>query len=156
MKRLTAKSLICIMIVAVCLSMFSCAMGAISSTVILRASRVTQSAVINVGEDLSMEVLLEGVEPASYQWYFKDEPIEGANRKTYSIIDATLDDTGIYRIDAFDENGNLLISMDISARVIDPEIPKSGDRSIPVGIAFGALILAGMILIINCRPKTSR
>ena len=42
---------------------------------------MTQNAVVDAGEDLSMEVNIEGVEPASYQWYFENTPIAGANQK---------------------------------------------------------------------------
>ena len=36
----------------------------ISTTVVLRVSRMAQSAIVNVGEDLSMEVNIDGIAPA--------------------------------------------------------------------------------------------
>ena len=118
----------------------------ISTTVVLRVSHMTQNAVVDAGEDLSMEVSIEGVEPASYQWYFENFPIAGANQKVYSIVNAQPEDTGVYRMDAFDEEGNMVVSMDISARVVTPEVPKAGDSSLPVGAALGAMAAAAGLL----------
>ena len=38
--------------------------GVISTTVVMRVSRLTQDAVVDAGEDLSMEVNIDGVSPA--------------------------------------------------------------------------------------------
>ena len=122
--------------------------GEISTTVVMRVSRMTQSAVVNVGEDLSMEVNIEGVEPASYQWYYEGQAISGANQKAYSIVNAKVENSGVYRMDAFDANGKMLVSMDISARVIDDKVPKSGDASMPVGVAIGGFVLAAVVLVL--------
>lgn len=122
--------------------------GEISTTVVMRVSRMTQSAVVNVGEDLSMEVNIEGVEPASYQWYYEGQAISGANQKAYSIVNAKVENSGVYRMDVFDANGKMLVSMDISARVIDDNVPKSGDASMPVGMAIGGFVLAAAVLVL--------
>ncbi len=121
--------------------------GVISTTVVMRVSRMTQDAVVNVGEDLSMEVNIDGVSPASYQWYFNDAPIAGANQRVYNIVNASVEDAGVYRLDAFDEDGSMLLSMDIAARVIDDTVPKAGDNSLPVGVAFAGLAVAGAALL---------
>lgn len=121
--------------------------GIISTTVVMRVSRMTQDAVVNVGEDLSMEVNIDGVSPASYQWYFNDAPIAGANQRVYNIVNASVEDAGVYRLDAFDEDGSMLLSMDIAARVIDDTVPKAGDNSLPVGVAFAGLAVAGAALL---------
>ena len=105
--------------------------GVISTTVVMRVSHLTQDAVVDAGEDLSMEVNIDGVSPASYQWYFED--------------------SGIYRMDAFDENGDMLLSMEIAARVIDDTVPKSGDSSLPVGAAFAVLAAASVALFVKLR-----
>ena len=120
--------------------------GVISTTVVMRVSRLTQDAVVDAGEDLSMEVNIEGVSPASYQWYFNDAPIEGANQRVYNIVNASVEDAGVYRLDAFDADGSMLLSMDIAARVIDDTVPKSGDDSLPVGVAFAVLAVAVVAL----------
>ena len=57
-----------------------------------------------------------------------------------------MEDAGVYRLDAFDANGDMLLSMDIAARVIDDTVPKSGDDSLPVGVAFAALAVAALAL----------
>ena len=110
--------------------------GVISTTVVMRVSHLTQDAVVDAGEDLSMEVNIEGVSPASYQWYFEGAPIAGADQRVYNIVNASVEDAGVYRLDAFDEDGSMLLSMDIAARVIDDTVPKAGDNSLPVGVAF--------------------
>lgn len=145
MRRRTIR--VCAMLaVLLLLSVSAVAEGVISTTVVMRVSRMTQSAVVDVGEDLSMEINIEGVTPASYQWYFDDMPIEGATQKVYNIVNATLEDAGVYRMDAFSEDGRMLLSMDISARVIAPEVPKSGDSSLPVGVAAAVLFTAAALL----------
>ena len=99
---------------------------------------ITQDSVLNIGEDLSMEATVEGVVPAVYQWYFNNEPIAGANHRVYNIVNAQLADAGTYRMDAFDESGKMLLSVDVAVRVIDPNaVPESGDSSLPLhGMRF--------------------
>lgn len=127
--------------------------GKISTSVLMRVSRMTQSAVANVGEDLTMEVNVGGVEPAAYQWYFGDQAIENANQKVYTIVDASVEDSGVYRMDAFDANGRMLVSMDISARVIDPDIPKAGDNSMTAGAAVMLFAGAALVLAFTFRRR---
>ena len=100
-----------------------------------------------------MEVNIEGVEPVSYQWYFEGAPIEGANQKAYSIVNAQVEDSGVYRMDAFDADGRMLVSMDISARVIGGGIPQSGDSSMPVGVAAAVFALAAGTLVLVLRRR---
>ena len=125
--------------------------GVISTTVVMRVSRLTQDAVVDAGEDLSMEVNIDGVSPASYQWYFEGAPISGADQRVYNIVNAAVEDSGVYRMDAFDENGDMLLSMEIAARVIDDTVPKSGDSSLPVGAAFAVLAAASVALFVKLR-----
>ncbi len=119
----------------------------ISTTVVLRVSHMTQNAVVDAGEDLSMEVNIEGVEPASYQWYLENAPIAGAN--------AQPENTGLYRMDAFDGEGNMVVSMDISARVVTPDVPKAGDSSLPVGAALAAMAAAAGLLVVTRRRSVA-
>ena len=141
--------MICAFVALALMLLAGCAFaeGVISTTVVMRVSRMTQDAVVNVGEDLSMEVNIDGVSPASYQWYFNDAPIAGANQRVYNIVNASVEDAGVYRLDAFDEDGSMLLSMDIAARVIDDTVPKAGDNSLPVGVAFAGLAVAGAALL---------
>lgn len=146
---------IAVVLVAALLLLSVCAMaeGVISTTVVMRVSRMTQNAVVNAGEDLSMEVNIDGVEPASYQWYFEDVAIGGANQKAYSIVNAQVKNSGVYRMDAFDAEGRMLVSMDITARVIDDTIPQSGDGSMPVEIAVATFVLAAAVMMLALRRK---
>ena len=125
----------------------------ITTTVVMRVSHMTQNAVVDAGEDLSMEVSINGVTPATYQWYFNDEAISGATQKVYSIVNAQPEDTGVYRMDAFDAEGRMVVSMDIAARVIDKTVPKSGDSSMPVGMAVVAAGAAAVVLVMALRRK---
>lgn len=125
----------------------------ISTTLVMRVSHMTQNAVVDAGEDLSMEVNIDGVTPAAYQWYFNGVAIEGANQKVYSIVNAQVEDAGIYRMDAFDADGRMVVSMDISARVIDDIVPKSGDASIPMPLVMGVMGAAAIVLVASLRRR---
>lgn len=141
------------LLAALLLTMTATAEGVVSTTVVLRVSHMTQNAVVDVGEDLSMEVSIEGAAPETYQWYFNDSPIPGATQKVYSIIDAQTDDTGLYRMDAFDADGRMVVSMELSARVVDQTVPKAGDDSLPVSAAMAAVAAAAGVLTVMRRRK---
>ena len=153
MNRIKKSLVIVLAVVMLLLSVYTLAEGVISTTVIMRVSRITQNAVVDVGEDLSMEVQIDGVVPASYQWYFEGQPIAGANQKVYSIVNAQVENSGIYRMDAFNAEGKMLVSMDISARVIDNTVPKAGDHSMPVGVAAAVLAASALTLVFVLRRK---
>ena len=149
MKKL-AVALIAIMLIA---SACAVAEGTISTTVLMRVSRMTQNAVVNAGEDLSIEVGIDGVTPASYQWYFNDAPIDGATQKVYNIVNAQPEHTGVYRLDAFDGDGKMVVSMDVSARVLEDEVPQAGDGSLPVGFAIAGIAACGALLAVLLRRR---
>ena len=86
------------------------------------------------------------------QWDFGDAKIEGADQKVYTIVNAKPEDAGTYRLDAFDDAGRMVVSMDIAARVIDPKVPKSGDNSLPVSAAMGAVGVAAAGIVL-ARPR---
>ena len=153
MKKYIKKICVLLAVLMLVMGAFAVAEGVISTTVVMRVSRMTQNAVVDVGEDLSMEVSIDGVEPASYQWFFENQAIEGANQHVYSIVNAQLEDSGVYRMDAFDAEGKMLVSMDISARVIDNSVPKSGDSSMPVGAAAAMFAVAAAALVIVFRRR---
>ena len=147
--RLTAAIMAVILLASAC----AFAEGTISTTVVMRVSRMTQNAVVKAGEDLSIEVAIDGVQPATYQWYFNDAPIENANQKVYNIANAQPEQTGVYRMDAFDANGKMLVSMAVAARVLEDSVPQAGDGSLPVGFAFLGLALCGAMLVIVLRRR---
>ena len=153
MNRKIKRVIAILAVLVMLLSAYALADGVISTQVVMRVSHMTQSAVVDAGEDLSMEINIDGVVPASYQWYFEDRAIEGANQKVYSIVNAQVEDSGVYRMDAFDENGRMLVSMDISARVIDPGVPKSGDSSMPVGFAAAGFAAAALAMLLVFRRR---
>ena len=153
--RIRVLKIVALMLLVLSLTVPAVAEQMISTTLVMRVSRMTQNAVVDAGEDLSMEVNIDGVTPASYQWYFNDVAINGANQKVYSIVNAAVEDTGIYRMDAFDANGRMLVSMDISARVVDKTVPKSGDASLPLEAALGAMGLAAIALMAALRRRAA-
>ena len=151
MKKRMAKLVAMLMVVMLWVSVCANAQETISTTVMMRVSRMTQNAVVNAGEDLSIEVSIDGVNPTQYQWYFNDAPISGANQKVYNIVNAQPENIGVYRPDAFDDNGSMLVSMDIAARVVEDTVPQSGDGSMPVGIAFAGIAVCAALLAVLLR-----
>lgn len=149
MKHIRLKLAALVLAVMLLFSACAYAQNMISTSVVMRVSKMTQNAVINAGEDLSMEVNVAGVEPSSYCWYKDGIKIPGADQKVYVISRATVEDSGLYRMDAFDDSGKMLVSIDINARVIDKNVPKAGDNSLPIGAAFAILALAGTVLTLS-------
>ena len=92
---------------------------ALSASVVMKVSRTAQDSVVNVGEDLTIDVDIEGVEPAMCRWFFEDELIEGADSCVLSIGSASLEDAGAYRMEAYDAEGAMLVSMEFAVRVVD-------------------------------------
>ncbi len=148
MNRVLGRLAALVMAVMLLASVCAYGEGPISTTVVMRISRMTQNAVVKAGEDLSIEVDIDGVEPAEYQWYFNDMPVEGANQRVYNIVNAKPENTGVYRMDAFNADGKMLVSMDIAARVLEETVPQAGDSSMPVGVAFTAIALCGGLLAV--------
>jgi hypothetical protein len=88
--------------------------------------------------------------PAFMHW---DRPIEGADQKVLNIVNATPENAGIYRMDAFNEAGDMVVSMDIAARVVDDAVPQAGDDSVPVGAAMGGMAVCAAALIVLLRRR---
>jgi hypothetical protein len=120
--------------------------GAIRTYLTFRITTRTQSAVVNVGEDLQIEVGVSGVEPTSWQWYFKGEPIEqNGDQRIYNLLNATEEDAGLKAY----KDDTLVVSVDVNVRVIEPVImPASGDGSMPVAYAFAALAMGMAALVV--------
>lgn len=153
MNRFIKRIAAIILVAIIAVSVYALADNVISTSVVMRITRVTQSAVVDAGEDLAMEVNIDGVSPKTFQWYKDDAELAGANQKVYTIVNAKVEDSGVYRMEAFDENGKMLVSMDISARVVDRSVPKSGDTSMPVGVAVAGLVIASCALFMMFRRK---
>lgn len=137
--RRTSVALVVLVILS---SVGACAAQALTATVVMKVSRTAQDSIINEGEDLSIDVQIDGVAPSSYLWYFNGVAISGANESVYSIDAATPEDAGTYRMEAYDDAGKMLLSMDFSVRVIEKALPKSGDDTL--GILPVALVMAGI------------
>ena len=127
---------------------------ALSAGVMMTVSRTTQDSVINEGENLTIDVQLDGVEPARYIWYFEGNVIDGASGSVYSVTEATVQDAGLYRVEAYSEDGTMLMLMEFDLRVIDKALPKSGDNTPGAGVltvAFLSCSAAAAALIVRRR-----
>lgn len=129
------------------------AQGSIQTTVVMRVSHMTQNAVVDAGEDLSIEVNIDGVAPDSYRWYFNGNLIDGVDQKVLNIVNARTADAGIYRMDAFDADGAMLVSMDIAVRVVDKVVPQSGDNSMSIGVAWGGMAFCAAAIALLMRRR---
>jgi len=130
--------------------------GMISASVQVRASRNVYDSVIRAGEDVDMTVDIVGFEPAACQWYFGDAPVDGANAKVMHIDSAEVSDTGMYRLDALDENGRVRLSVDVALRVVDREIPQTGDARLPHGVLVAVIAAAFLVLTAAVRCKVAK
>ncbi len=116
---------------------------ALTATVVMKVSRTAQDSIINEGEDLSIDVQIDGIAPASYLWYFDGAVIPGADGQVYTIDAATPADAGTYRMEAYDQTGKMLLSMDFSVRVLEKALPKSGDNTL--GVVPVSLLMTGLL-----------
>lgn len=142
-----SKRFLCIALLI--LAMLVAAVGsayAMSANVVMKVSRTAQDSVINAGEDLTIDIQLDGVEPAMYKWYFEDALIEGADSRVYTLRSAIVEDAGIYRMEAYGEDGTMLASMEFAVRVIEDALPQAGDDTLGIGLVAGIMGLsaAGM------------
>ncbi len=140
----------------ICVSAFA-ENGAIRTYLTFRITTQTQSAIVDVGEDLQIEVGVDGVEPTGYQWYFEGKAIEkNGNERIYNLLNAQPEDAGIYTMEAY--NGDeVALKVEVNVRVINPvAIPASGDDSVPVEIALGAAAVAVCALVCLIAKRKAR
>lgn len=157
MRTKAARAIVAVMLI-LCLSAGALAeAGAIRTYLTFRITTQTQSAIVNVGEDLQIEVGVEGVTPTSYQWYFEGEPIaENGNERIYNLLNATMDDAGIYTMEAYN-GSDLQLKVEVNVRVINPTvIPASGDDSLPVQAAVFAAAALGAVLMVLLKRRSVR
>lgn len=129
----------------------SFAAQAISANVVMKTSKTAQDSIVNEGEDLSISVSLDDPSITAYRWYFNDEAISGAVYDNLDIMNAQTDDAGLYRMDAFDADGRMVVSMEFNVRVIEKALPKAGDRTLSGGavaaMAGGISCAIGFLVI---------
>ena len=89
---------------------------------------------------------MDGVIPTSYLWYFQNDPIPGANYARYSIVSAAPADAGLYRVEAFDDAGSMLMSMEFNVRVVEKALPKSGDATLDAWLLIAIMGAAGLTM----------
>lgn len=147
-------------IAAVLLLLFALPQGVteplISAAVQVKASRSVYDSMIRAGEDVDISVDIQGFAPAACQWYREDEAIDGANGTLLHISSAKTQDTGIYRMDAMDENGKVRVSADVSLRVVDSTIPKMGDARLPAPVIGAAMAAAAAVCLLSGKKRAFR
>ena len=84
---------------------------------------------------------------------FRDQLDDLRIQLVLNIVDAQPEDAGLYRLDAFDADGAMAVSMDIAARVVEDQVPQSGDDSMPVGFAFAGMALCAAMMIALLRRR---
>lgn len=143
------------LVIALALCAFVCvAAQAISANVVMKTSKVAQDSIVNEGEDLSISVSLDDPSITAYRWYFNDAPITGAIYSAYDIISAKPDDAGLYRMDAFDADGRMIVSMEFNVRVIEKALPKAGDGTLSRGALIAMMAAAaGMMSFLIIRKR---
>ena len=144
MQKKTALVFLSVLIaLVICVSTAFAENGAIRTYLTFRITTQTQSAIVDVGEDLQIEVGVDGVEPTGYQWYFEGKAIEkNGNERIYNLLNAQPEDAGVYTMEAY-EGDEVVLKVEVNVRVINPVvIPASGDNSLPVEVVFGAALAA--------------
>lgn len=142
MKKRFAHFVTALLLAAVLMTVCMGAAQALNASVVMKVSRTAQDSVINAGEDLTIDVALEGVSPEVYRWYFNDAPIAGADQRAYTLFSAKAEDAGLYRVEAFDETGKMLVSMEFTVRVVEKALPKAGDDTLSIAPVAGVMGLA--------------
>lgn len=134
-----------------------CTAQALSAGVVMTVSRTTQDSIINEGENLTIDVQLDSVEPAVYRWYYNNELIINADANVYTIASAVPEDAGMYKVEAYSEDGKMLVTMEFSVRVIDNALPKSGDDTIGLGCIASTISVcaAGMAVLVIRRRSVA-
>lgn len=152
MRMKTARVFLAVVLaLIICTSCAFAENGAVRTYLTFRITTQTQSAIVDVGEDLQIEVGVEGVQPTRYQWYFEGTPVrQNGNERVYNLVNAQIEDAGIYTMEAYTGN-TLALKVEVNVRVINPTvIPASGDNSLPVEVAFafaGAAVVMMAILL---------
>lgn len=142
MKKWFAHFAMALLLTTVLMTACMGAAQALNASVVMKVSRTAQDPVVNAGEDLTIDVALEGVTPAAYRWYFNDAALAGADQRAYTLFSAQIEDAGLYRVEAFDETGKMLVSMEFTVRVVEKALPKAGDDTLSVAPVAGAMGLA--------------
>ena len=142
MKKWFAHFVMALLLTTVLMTACMGAAQALNASVVMKVSRTAQDPVVNAGEDLTIDVALEGVTPATYRWYFNDAALAGADQRAYTLFSAQIEDAGLYRVEAFDETGKMLVSMEFTVRVVEKALPKAGDDTLSVAPVAGAMGLA--------------
>lgn len=140
MKKITTRALVlCFLMIFMAGAALAAGSG-VRTSLTFRVTTPTQNSVVSVGQDLQIEVGVDGVEPTSWQWFFEGTPItENGDQRVYNIVNAQMSDAGIYRMQAY-VGERMVLSVDVNVRVIDTSsIPQAGDDSMPVYYAFAAM-----------------
>ena len=153
MSRMFGRIAVVVLLIALMLVVPANAARALSAGAVMTVSRTTQDSVIDEGDNFTIDVQTDGVEPARYIWYFNGELIEGAESSVYGITAATREDAGVYRVEAYSEEGKMLVIMEFDLRVIDKALPKSGDDTLGIVPVISVMTLSAAALAAVIRRR---
>ncbi|WMJ74652.1 immunoglobulin domain-containing protein [Cytophagaceae bacterium ABcell3] len=89
---------------------------------------------VNEGDAFTLEVVSNGTNPLSYQWFLNGTAIEGANESLLTVSNASEDDAGAYHVVVSNEFGeDVSEEIEITINVTDPNVDCNGDED---GTAF--------------------
>jgi len=98
------------------------------------------SQTVHYGSDVTLSTVALGRPPLSYQWFFNNNPIPGANSRTLTIHSATFSDQGSYQVMVSNDSGpttSAAANLTVSA---DPQIISQT----PTGYTNALTLFAGV------------
>lgn len=140
----------------VCLGHAALAEAPLGATVNVRATRDVRDSVIRAGEDVDLLVTLTGFSPEICQWYREGEALEGENQASLHLEDAAVSDTGVYRMDALDADGRVRVSVDVALRVVDDQLPQTGDSALPAAVPITVMSVAALAALMLRKRRGAR
>jgi len=127
------------------------------STTVEIDGETAREAVFAAGSNGEIQVSVTGCDVAECRWYRNGTEIPGETGFVLRIENAGKGDQGLYTFDAYGADGKLLIRVEVNVRVILPDVPASGDGSLPVWAAFAGMAASGggFLLLEAKRRKAS-
>ncbi|XP_067317300.1 carcinoembryonic antigen-related cell adhesion molecule 5-like [Anolis sagrei] len=108
---------------------------------------IVQSGDFTLRSNVSLVCSADSNPAPQFRWFFNNSETK-ETKPTYNIISATLEDTGVYRCQAFNPKTNITISVNVTMQIKKPD-DTGGDTGLSGGAIAGIVIgcLAAVILI---------
>ncbi|XP_067317346.1 carcinoembryonic antigen-related cell adhesion molecule 5-like isoform X2 [Anolis sagrei] len=110
-------------------------------------AKIVQSGDFTLRSNVSLLCSADSNPTPQFRWFFNNSETK-ETKPTYSIISATLEDTGVYRCQAFNPTTNTTASANVTMQIKKPD-DTGGDTGLSGGAIAGIVIgcLAAVILI---------